>query len=110
MNFAAAGAHSDADRAFRHLSDYCNADQSRCALAPSGAYADPVSEGYYQQSLRDDRRARTWLFTGEATLGAAAALFIWELARPKSEAPNVPFTPKIEFTPRSARLGVSYTW
>jgi hypothetical protein len=106
MGVKAAGAHDDADRAFARLRQYCDGNAARCTQLSSGSYADPVAEGYYQSSLRHDRRARRWLLGGEITLMGAAGLFVWELTRPKHPSRNIPFEPTITVTPETTQFGL----
>ena len=101
MNYLAVRAHDRAEDTFDVLESQCSAVQDRCALGPGGAYADPAIEGLYQTSLRYDRRARLWLIGGETALAGAAALFVWELTRPKGRPDNIPFEPEV----RSLRAG-----
>jgi len=101
MNYLAVRAHDRAENNFDALESRCGEDQARCALGPSGSYSDPEIEGLYQASLRYDRRARLWLIGGETALAGAAALFVWELTRPKGRPDNIPFEPEV----RSLRAG-----
>ena len=101
MNYLAVRAHDRAEDSFNVLESRCGADQERCALGPSGAYADPEIESLYQTSLHYDRRARLWLIGGESALAGAAVLFVWELTRPKGRPDNIPFEPEV----RSLRGG-----
>ena len=101
MNYLAVRAHDRAENHFDALESRCGEDQARCALGPSGSYSDPEIEGLYQTSLRYDRRARLWLIGGETALAGAAALFVWELTRPKGRPDNIPFEPEV----RSLRAG-----
>jgi hypothetical protein len=101
MNYAAVRAHDRAENSFDLLQTRCGAAPQRCNLGPGGTYADPEIEGLYQTSLRYDRRARLWLLGGETALAGAAALFIWELTRPKGRPDNIPFEPEV----RSLRAG-----
>jgi hypothetical protein len=101
MNYLAVRAHNRADDTFDGLKSRCGEAQERCALGPGGAYADPEIEDLYQTSLRYDRRARLWLIGGETALAGAAALFVWELTRPKGRPDNIPFEPEV----RSLRAG-----
>jgi len=107
MGIKAADAHNAADDAFGQLQNYCGVSQQRCNLAPNGSYLDPVAEGYYQASVRNDNRARGWLLSGELTLIGTAGLFVWELTRPKDRPRNIPFEPMMTVTPVSTRLGVA---
>jgi hypothetical protein len=101
LNYLAVRAHNSADDAFDALEAQCALVQERCATGPDGSYNDPAIEDLYQTSLRYDRRARLWLIGGETALIGSAALFIWELARPKNRPDNIPFEPEV----RSLRAG-----
>ncbi len=101
MNYLAVRAHDRADDVFGALEAQCVDLHERCALGPDGGYADPAIEALYQSSLRYDRRARLWLIGGESALVGSAALFIWELARPKNRPDNILFEPEV----RSLRAG-----
>jgi hypothetical protein len=100
MNYLALRSHNRADDAFNDLKTVC-LDRSRCDLRPDGSYLDPLAENLYQSALRYDRIARGWLLGGEAALAGAAALFVWELTRPKGRPGNIPFEPEV----RSMRWG-----
>ena len=95
LNYLAVRAHNSADDAFDALEAQCTAVQERCAIGPAGTYRDPAIEDLYQTSLRYDRRARLWLIGGETALIGSAALFVWELARPKNRPDNIPFEPEV---------------
>jgi hypothetical protein len=95
MNYLAVRAHDRADNAYDIIEAECLVEEARCALGPDGAYANPALENVYQTSLRYDRRARLWLIGGESALVGSAAMFIWELARPKSRPDNIPFEPEM---------------
>jgi hypothetical protein len=101
MNYFAVRSHNRAEDAFNALEARCLADHARCDLGAGGRYADPEIEGLFQTSLRQDRVARGWLIGGETALAGAAALFIWELTRPKGRPHNIPFEPEV----RSMRGG-----
>ncbi len=107
MGLKASAAHHDADRAFNNLRSYCDVDPARCDQLPGGGYADPVAERYYQTALRHDRHARGWLFGGEGAVLASAALFVWELSRPKQPPKNIPFSPTVTRTGTTTNVGVS---
>ncbi|HEU4828593.1 MAG TPA: hypothetical protein VFT04_05310 [Gemmatimonadales bacterium] len=109
LNLAAAGAHEDADRAFDTLRARCAVDQSLCTIA-GGMYLDPGSEALYQETLRHDRRSRKLLIGGEAALLGAAALFVWEFARPRGRPENIPFEPAVSYRNGVTRLGVQMAW
>jgi hypothetical protein len=100
MNYLALRSHNRADDAFNALKALC-VDRSRCDVGPDGSYLNPESENLYQSSLRYDRIARGWLLGGEAALAGSAALFVWELTRPKGRPGNIPFEPEV----RSMRWG-----
>jgi hypothetical protein len=101
MNYLAIRAHNRAEDAFDALEARCLELRSRCDLGPGGGYLDPETENLFQSSLRHDRIARGWLIGGESALAGAAALFIWELTRPKGRPDNIPFEPEV----RSLRAG-----
>jgi len=101
MNYLAVRAHDRAENTFDVLESRCGEAPARCDLRPNGTYADPETEALYQSSLRYDRRARLWLIGGETALAGAAALFVWELTRPKGRPDNIPFEPEV----RSLRAG-----
>jgi hypothetical protein len=105
MNYLAVRAHDRADNVFDIIEAECSADQQRCALGSGGGYADPALEDLYQTSLRFDRRARMWLIGGETALVGSAAMFIWELARPKNRPDNIPFEPEMRAMP-AGRTGL----
>jgi hypothetical protein len=101
MNYLALQSHNRADDSFNVLEARCLANRDRCTLGAGGQYTDPETERLYQTSLHQDRVARGWLVGGETALAGAAALFIWELTRPKGRPRNIPFEPEV----RSMRGG-----
>lgn len=96
MNYLAIQAHNRAEDAFDEIESRCLEVRDRCLTGPGGAYLNPETEGLYQTSLRYDRIARGWLIGGEAALAGAAALFVWELTRPKGRPDNIPFEPEVQ--------------
>ena len=107
FNLQALHEHRLADDTFAQLNDLCTAaEHSRCLTDASGVYLDPVAEGIYQSSLRSDRRARLWLVAGETVLLGSAAIFVWELSRPKGSDPNIPFTPRVGMIGERTTLGL----
>jgi len=106
MNYLAVREHNRADDAFDALRASCFPLTSRCALGPDGRYTDPAIEDLYQTTLRYDRRARYWLIGGETALAGAAAMFIWELARPKPRPDNIPFEPEVRSLRAATGVGV----
>ena len=108
FNLQALHEHHIADDTFAQLSDLCTAaEHSRCLTDETGVYLDPVAEGIYQSSLRSDRRARLWLVAGETVLLGSAAIFVWELSRPKGPDPNIPFTPRVGMIGGRTTLGIA---
>ena len=105
MNYLAVRAHDQADDVFDTLEAQCDELPERCDLGPGGSYADPAIENLYQTTLRYDRNARLWLIGGETALVGSAALFIWELARPKDRPDNIPFEPELRAMP-AGRTGL----
>jgi hypothetical protein len=108
MNYLAIRAHNRADDAFNALEARCLEVRDRCTLAPEGSYLDPATEDLYQNSLRYDRIARGWLIGGEAALAGAAALFVWELTRPKGRPDNIPFEPEIRSMIGATGVGLRF--
>lgn len=106
MNYLAFQAHDQADKAFDDLETRCLQTHARCAVGTEGAYTDPEIESLFQTSLRYDRRARRWLIGGETALAGAAALFVWELARPKRRPGNIPFEPEVRSLRQATGLGL----
>lgn len=105
LSYQASQEHDKADAAYSNLESYCFDDPARCDLLPNGTYADPITEQFYTTSVHHDDQARKWLFAGEATLLGSAALFVWELTRPKKPPKNIPFEPQITVTGAQTRLG-----
>lgn len=106
MNYFAIRAHDRAENAFDDLESRCSQTRRLCDLDAEGRYLDPESEYLYQTSLRYDRIARGWLIGGESALAGAAALFVWELTRPKGRPDNIPFEPEIRSMPFGTGLGL----
>jgi hypothetical protein len=105
MSYKAAQAHDNADQSYDALKELCFDDPTRCTRGPGGSYEDPVAEGLYQSSLDYDNQARAWLYGGEAALLGSAALFVWELTRPKNPPKNIPFEPEVTVVGSQTRLG-----
>jgi hypothetical protein len=110
MNYLAFRSHNRAEDAFDALESQCFGDHDRCLLNPGGQYANPTIEGLYQSSLSYDRQARGWLVGGETALAGAAALFIWELTRPKSRPNNIPFEPEVRSIRGGTGVGLRMTF
>jgi hypothetical protein len=106
MNYLAVRAHNRAEDAFDQVKSRCNVDTIRCTLGPTGKYADPEIEGFYQSSLHYDRVARGWLIGGESALAGAAVLFIWELTQPKGRPDNIPFEPEVRLLRQATGVGL----
>jgi hypothetical protein len=106
MNYVASKNHDLADDNYHALERRCLDDPRLCDLDASGRYSDPGSEGLYQESLRYDRRARRWLFGGEAALLGAATIFVWELTRRTSRPDNIPFEPEVRSLRRATGVGL----
>ncbi len=106
LNYLAAKDHDRADDNFNALESRCLDEPRRCDLNASGRYIDPESEGLFQESTRYDRRARRWLFGGEAALLGSAAIFVWELTRHASKPDNIPFEPEIRSLRQATGVGL----
>src|SRR5262245_64982302 len=107
MSIKAANTHDKADEAYDDLKQLCFTDPASCTRGDDGKYEDPAAEDLYQTSLHYDDQARAWLFGGEATLLGSAALFVWELTRPKNPPKNIPFEPEVSVVGDQTRLGFS---
>ncbi|HSE45626.1 MAG TPA: hypothetical protein VLA89_09910 [Gemmatimonadales bacterium] len=105
MSIKAATIHDKADESYDDLQKLCFSDPPRCTRGPDGAYEDPVAEDLYQTTLHYDDQARAWLYGGEVTLLGSAALFVWELTRPKNPPKNIPFEPEVSVVGDQTRLG-----
>ena len=105
MSIKAATTHDKADESYDDLQNLCFSDPPRCTRGPDGAYEDPVAEDLYQTTLHYDDQARLWLYGGEVTLLGSAALFVWELTRPKNPPKNIPFEPEVSVVGSQTRLG-----
>jgi hypothetical protein len=106
MNYLAMQSHNRAEDAFDALEQQCNANHALCTVGSDGQYTAPQSEALYQASLDYDRQARAWLIGGETALAGAAALFIWELTRPKGRPDNIPFEPEVRQMRGATGLGL----
>jgi hypothetical protein len=106
MNYLALRAHNRAEDSFNALEFRCLEATQRCIVGPEGTYLDPTAEDLYQNSLRYDRIARGWLIGGEFALAGAAALFVWELTRPKGRPGNIPFEPEVRSMRGGTGLGL----
>ena len=107
MNLMAADAHDQANDAFELIEERCETDETLCYGDEDGNYFDAETEALYQETLRHDRRARSWLIGGQGALVGAAALFIWEFTRPQSLPENIPFDPEVEVGARETRIGLN---
>jgi hypothetical protein len=111
LNLLALHNHHLADSTFAQLTDICTAaDHSRCLTGADGAYLDPGAEAIYQSAISADRRARAWLVAGETVLLGSAAMFVWELSRPKGRDPNIPFTPRVSVLGSRTMVGLTISF
>jgi hypothetical protein len=108
LTAAGIGRHNGANADFEALLDWCRGAGS-CELGPGGAYADPVSERFYQSAIAGDRAARRWLIAGQVALAGAVALFIVDLTHAKGPE-NIPFDPQFEVVPHPSgtRIGLRF--
>ena len=106
MSVKAATTHDKADESYDDLQTLCFSDPPRCTRGSDGSYEDPVAEDLYQTTLHYDDQARAWLYGGEVTLLGSAALFVWELTRPKNPPKNIPFEPEVSVVGSQTRLGL----
>jgi hypothetical protein len=106
LNYLAAKDHNRAEENFDALEHRCLGDNRLCDLDAAGRYSDPTSEALFQQSTHYDRRARRWLFSGEAALLGSAAIFVWELTRHTSKPGNIPFEPELRTLRHATGIGL----
>jgi hypothetical protein len=99
LHLLAVSANNKANSAYSELQSSCAEDPHLCDLSSDGSYADPGSEALYQESLHQDRRARTFLISGEVALLGTVALFVIDLTRHKGPPPNKPWSPEITTGP-----------
>ncbi len=103
--------HESSNREFRRLLDLCRADNADCDLGPDGAYLNPAAEQLYQGSIYFDRRARTRLLAGQASLLLAAGLFIADLRRRTGGPGNKPLAPlQVAGDVRAGGVQVGVRW
>ena len=105
--------HENSNREFDRLLDICRANHADCELGPGGTYLNLTAEQLYQASIGYDRRARTRLLAGQATLLLTAALFIADLRHRPGGPENKPFSPlEVAGDVRSgdARVGLRLTF
>lgn len=106
LNYLASRDHDRADDNFHVLEQRCLGDNRLCDLDASGRYADATSESLFQQSVHYDRRARRFLFGGEAALLGSAAVFVWELTRHAPKPDNIPFEPEVRSLNQATGVGL----
>ena len=105
-----AGAKINNDRAeesYDELQAYCFNSPTSCVIGPGGGYLDPTAEALYDETTMLDRRAGRYLIAAEVTFAVAVAGFVWELVDRKEHPPNIPFEPRVEYTPVATKVGVS---
>jgi hypothetical protein len=114
-SFTVMGAHEheNSNREFHRLLAVCRADNADCVLAPDGRYGNATAEQLYQRSIHFDRRARTRLLVGQASLLVAAGLFIADLRHHQNGPGNKPFAPldvSVNERTGGTRVGVRVTF
>ncbi len=97
--------HNDADEVFRGLLMLCGNANQACVPGADGTYVDPGAEALYQETLRLDGRARTWMILGQISLVAAGGLFLINLVSGENEPDNIPFAP-LELVAGPRKLGL----
>lgn len=105
-----AGAKVNNDRAeetYNELQEYCFNSPTSCVVRPGGGYIDPAAEALYDETTRLDRRAGRYLIAAEVTFAVAVAGFVWELVDRREDPPNIPFEPRVEYTPVATKVGLS---
>lgn len=106
LHLLAVSANNKANQSYSQLQTACGVDPTLCDLAPDGSYEDPRAEALYQESLHQDRRARSFLISGEVALLGTVALFVLDLTRHKGPPSNKPWNPEVTSGPHgTTRLG-----
>lgn len=97
----------DADEIFEGLTTLCRSAPSECVRRDDGTYEGSDAERLYQETVRLDRQARSWMIGGQIALAAAGTMFLIDLVTGDQGPKNIPFTP-LEVYSASRRVGVRY--
>ncbi len=97
--------NNDANEVFRGLLVLCSNASQACVPGADGSYVDPGAETLYQETLRLDGRARTWMTLGQISLVAAGGMFLVNLVSGQTEPNNIPFAP-LELVAGPRKLGL----
>jgi hypothetical protein len=97
----------DADGVYDQLQAMCRAASQDCVLNESGTYVNPDAEALYQETLRIDAKARSWMIGGEVALALSGGMFLIDLVAGHDEPHNIPFTPFEVYTGPD-RLGLQW--
>jgi hypothetical protein len=108
LGYQADQSHQDANDSYQALRDRCFQFPLSCTLMPSGHYSDPVSERLYTDTRDSDHRAARFLVGAEVSFALAAVGFVWELVKREDRTPNIPFEPRVEATPTSTRVSLTF--
>lgn len=95
----------DANVVFRGLTAFCANAQDACVTGDGGRYIDASAEVLYEETLRIDRQARTWMIAGQASLVAAGVMFLIDLVAGDDGPHNIPYAP-VEVIAEPRRLGL----
>jgi len=92
LTAAAITKKGDADNTYDVLQALCLEDPDACARGPNGSYANPDTEGLFQETLRLDAQARRWMIGGQGFLFLSGGMFLLDLATGSSKPKNIPFS------------------
>lgn len=90
--------NDDANDIFRGLNRLCAAAPDACLLGDDGRYIDAGAEALYEETVRLDGQARSWMVAGQVALAASGILFLIDLVTDDDGPPNIPFAPLEVFT------------
>jgi hypothetical protein len=92
LTAAAITKKGDADDRYDVLQSLCLEDPDACTRSPNGTYANPATEGLFQETLRLDAQARRWMIGGQGFLFVSGGMFLIDLAAGSSKPKNIPFS------------------
>ena len=84
----------DADRVYDALTAFCTGAQDACrTVTVDGVrrYTGDDAERLYQETLRLDHSARTWLIVGQLSLIASGGMFLLDLISHDDGPANIPY-------------------
>ena len=95
-----------AEAAYDELNDRCFQVPESCIPGPGGGYLDPVSERLYRNTVAYDKQASQYLIAAEVVFVVTVGLFVYDITGRRDRPDNIPFEPRVEYTPRGTKVGV----